>query len=156
MIYFEDLPLGIKTDLGTYTFTEDDIIKFASRWDPQPFHTDPAAAQDSIFGGLVASGWHVCAIWMKLMVANRQRHLEKMKQRVAGGVSPGFRDLKWLAPVRPGDTLHYYSTNTEKVELKSRPAFGILRSHNEAINQDGVSVMTFTGQGFMGRRPKKG
>jgi acyl dehydratase len=129
MIYFEDLPLGIKTDLGTYTFTEDDIIKFASRWDPQPFHTDPAAAQDS---------------------------LEKMKQRVAGGVSPGFRDLKWLAPVRPGDTLHYYSTNTEKVELKSRPAFGILRSFNEAINQDGVSVMTFTGQGFMGRRPKKG
>lgn len=154
MIYFEDIELGHREDLGTYTFTAEDIIKFASEWDPQPFHTDPEAAKDSIFGGLVASGWHVCCIWMKMIVSMRLNKYHEDGFRMSGGVSPGFNDLKWLAPVRPGDTISYYSTSANKVDLKSRPEFGILESHNEAINQDGVTVMTYTGKAYIGRRPK--
>ncbi len=154
MIYLEDIPLGHKSDLGTYTFSKDEIIEFASQWDPQPFHTDDDAAKDSMFGGLVASGWHVVCIWMKLMVKNRAEELRAGGEEVSGGVSPGFRDLKWLAPVRPGDTIHYWTTTQEKVELKSRPQFGIIRSLNEGFNQDGVLVMSFVGQGYIGRRPK--
>jgi len=152
MSWFEDIELGVRTDLGTCTFTTENIIEFAREWDPQPFHTDPDAAKDSIFGGLVASGWHVCAIWMKLMVEARINEARDRGQRA--GVSPGFLDLKWLAPVRPGDCLHYYSTTHEKVDLKSRPEMGIIRSYNEAFNQDGVRVMSFIGQGFVPRRPK--
>jgi len=154
MMYFEDIPLDETREMGSYTFTEEEIIKFASEWDPQPFHTDPVAAEESIFGGLVASGWHLCAIWMHLMVTNRKREREAGVERVAAGVSPGFRDLKWLAPVRPDDTITYHSTTTEKVDLRSRPEFGILRSLNEGINQDGVRVLSFTGQVFMPRKPK--
>ena len=153
MIYFEDIELGVREELGSYTFTEDDIIKFASEWDPQVFHTDPEAAADSIFGGLVASGWHVNVIWMKLIVASRLNKMRESGFRMAGGVSPGFKDMKWLAPVRPGDRLTYFTNSAEQVDLKSRPNFGILRSYNEAINQDSVTVMTFTGQAYMGKRP---
>jgi len=155
MIYFEDIELGMREELGSYTFTAEDIVQFASEWDPQVFHTDPEAAKDSIFGGLVASGWHVNVIWMKLIVASRLNRMRKEGFRMAGGVSPGFKDMKWLVPVRPGDTLTYFSTSAAKVDLKSRPEFGILQSHNEAVNQDGVTVMTFTGQAYMGKRPKE-
>lgn len=151
MSWFEDIELGVKTDLGTYTFTEEAIIAFAAKWDPQPVHVDPVAAQNGPYGGLIASGWHVCAIWMKLMVASRINADRQGGQRA--GVSPGFLDLKWLAPVRPGDCLHYSTTTHEKIELKSRPDRGIIRSYNEAINQDGVRAMSFIGQGLIQRRP---
>ncbi len=153
-MYLEDIPLGVKSDLGSYTFTEDEIITFAKEWDPQPFHTDPEAAKASIFGGLVASGWHVTCIWMKLMVAARFSAAHADNEKQGAGVSPGFLDLKWLGPVRPGDTIHYTSTTHGKIELKSRPDMGILQSFNEGINQDGVRVMSFIGQGMMRRRPK--
>ncbi len=154
MIYFEDVPLGNREELGDFTFTEENIIEFAEQWDPQSFHTDPVAAKNSLFGELVASGWQVCAIWMKLMVGTRLNKMREDGVQMSGGVSPGFKDLKWLAPVRPGDVLSFSATSMEKVDLKSRPEFGILRSHNEAVNQDGVVVMSFTGQAYMGRKPK--
>lgn len=155
MIYLEDIPLNQRMELGTYTFTEDNIIAFAKQWDPQPFHTDPVAARDSIFGGLVASGWHVACVWMKLMVGARTRTWKERGEAYGGGVSPGFRELKWLHPVRPGDVLGYSTTTLEYVELKSRPEFGILRSRNEAVNQDGIKVLSFVGQAYMPRRPKE-
>lgn len=155
MKYFEDVELGVQSDLGIYEFTEDNIIAFASKWDPQPFHTDPVAAQDSMFGGLVASGWHVACAWMKLMVAERERFAASGGEVYAGSVSPGFKNMKWLAPVRPGDRVHYFSITSEKVDLKSRPNFGILRSENVGINQDDIAVISFIGQAFMPRRPKE-
>ncbi len=154
MIYFDDIPIGAFSDLGRYTFTEENIIAFAKLWDPQPFHIDPDAAKDSMFGGLVASGWHVTCAWMKLMVAEREKAAKERGAVYAGGVSPGFLDLKWRAPVRPGDTLHYTSITVEKLDLQSRPTFGILRSENIGTNQDGVKVFSFIGQAFMPRRPE--
>lgn len=160
MSWFEDIQLGVKTDLGTYTFTEEAIVAFAKKWDPQPVHIDPIAAQSGPYGGLIASGWHVCVIWMRKIVDNRfGRDSEESEDsgQAEGqrqGVSPGFLDLNWHAPVRPGDTLHYFTTTHEKVELKSRPDMGIIRTYNEAINQDGVRVMSFIGQGLTARRPK--
>src|ERR1700691_2730249 len=102
-MWFEDVAIGTKRDLGTYTFTEEEIIAFARKYDPQPFHIDPEAAQHSIFGGLIASGWHTAAIWMKLSIDGRKRDSEGGKARVLrSGVSPVFEDMKWLKPVRPG------------------------------------------------------
>jgi acyl dehydratase len=157
--YFEDVELGVKTELGFWTFTEDDIVRFAKAYDPQPFHIDPAVAKASHFGGLVASGWYTAAIWMKLVIAYRDRiaaaHPEfKPPPGHAAGVSPGFLDLKWLKPVRPGDTLRYATTPVERIDLKSRPELGLIRAFNTVHNEAGELVMSFKGQGFYPRRPK--
>jgi acyl dehydratase len=156
-LYFEDVELGIKTDLGSWTFTQDDIIRFAKAYDPQPFHIDPEAATASPYGGLIASGWHTASIWMKLVIAHRDR-LASAQPRpngpAAAGVSPGFLELRWLKPVRPGDTLHYATTPIEKVDLKSRPELGLIRALNTAHNAAGELVMSFKGQGFYPRRLK--
>jgi acyl dehydratase len=158
-LYFEDVVLGTKTELGSWTFIEDDIIRFARAYDPQPFHVDPIAAKASPYGGLIASGWHTAAIWMKLVIAHRDRIAGASVQTrayagQAAGVSPGFLDLKWLKPVRPGDTLHYATMPVEKVELKSRPELGLIKALNTAHSDGGELVMQFTGQGFYPKRPK--
>jgi acyl dehydratase len=152
MKYFEDLVMGGRLELGSYNFTEEEIIRFARQFDPQPFHIDPAAARASHFGALVASGWHTVAVWMKLMVEGRASR-EAEGERSAFGPSPGFRNLEWLAPVYVGDTLAYSTTLTDKIDLKSRPEWGIVRSRNEAVNQKGVVAMRFIGQAFCLRRP---
>jgi acyl dehydratase len=153
-MYWEDIPLGVRTDLGPYTFTQEEMIRFSRQWDPQPFHIDPEAAKSSFYGGIIASGWHVAAVWMKLMIAHSQkRAAEGIVSR--GGVSPGFRDLRWVQPTRPGMTLHYDSTTHEKVELKSRPELGLVRSLNRALDDAGNPVMSFIGQGFVQRRPRE-
>jgi acyl dehydratase len=158
-MFFEDVVLNAKTDLGSWTFTEADIIRFARAYDPQPFHIDPVAAQASPYGGLIASGWHTASIWMKLVIGHRDRHAaaklhpDKQSGQTAG-VSPGFLDLKWLKPVRPGDTLFYATTPVEKIDLKSRPELGLIRALNTAHNASGELVMSFTGQGFYPKRPK--
>jgi acyl dehydratase len=155
-IYWEDIELGVKRELGSYTFTEDEITRFARKYDPQPFHIDKDAAKHSIFGGLIASGWHTAAIWMKLAIENRKRDGEDGKTRMQrSGVSPGFEDLKWLKPVRPGMTLTYTSETSEKIELRSRPKLGLLKTRNEARDETGELVFSFTGKGFMQRRPKE-
>jgi acyl dehydratase len=151
-LYWEDIELGAKRDLGTYTFTEDEIMRFARKYDPQPFHIDKEAAKHSIFGGLIASGWHTAAIWMKLAIEERKRNSSARVQR--SGVSPGFEDMKCLKPVRPGMTLTYSSETLEKVELRSRPELGLVKTRNEARNEAGELVFSFIGKGFMQRRPK--
>ena len=150
--YWEDVEIGARRDLGSYTFSEEEIIRFARAYDPQPFHVDPEAAKRSPFGGIIASGWHTAAIWMKLAIAERGR-AGSASPLLRAGVSPGYQDMRWLKPVRPGMTLHYSSEIVGKVELKSRPAHGIVLSLNQAHVDDGELVFEFTGKGLVQRRP---
>ncbi len=154
-MYFEDVELGVTTQLGSYTFTEADMIRFSLKYDPQPFHIDPEAAKASFYGGIIASGWHVASVWMKLMIASAQKRAASGETRKGGGVSPGFRDLRWIKPTRPGMTLHYDTTTHEKIELKSRQDLGLVRTLNLAVDDAGETVMSFTGQGFWPRRPRE-
>ncbi|MEJ8572237.1 MaoC family dehydratase [Microbaculum marinum] len=158
MTYFEDVELGDGAELGRHTFAAEEIIAFARRWDPQPFHTDPVAAKDSLFGDLCASGWHTVCTWMRLNVEASERLIAEA--RAAGGPiprfgpSPGIFDLKWPKPVFVGDTISYRWTFVEKRETNSRPEWGLLTYLAEGTNQDDEPVMTFNGRFFMGRRPE--
>lgn len=153
MLWFEDYEIGQNHDLGSYCFTETEIIRFARKFDPQYFHVDPAAAATGPFGGLIASGWHTVAIWMKLLVASRLAHAQTADGRgPAGGPSPGFLDLKWPNPVRPGDNIRFTTTVTETLVLPHRPNFGLIRSRNEGVNQRGEPVLSFIGQAMAERR----
>jgi acyl dehydratase len=155
-MWFEDVPLGTKLVLGSYTFTEDTIVAFARKYDPQPFHIDPKAAAASPYGGIIASGWHTAAVWMKLMVTYR----EKLAVQTGGempnrfGVSPGFRDMRWFKPVRPGMTLIYSTEPTDKLPWPSRPELGLLESRNEARDEQGELMMSFVGRVLLLRKPK--
>jgi acyl dehydratase len=151
--YWEDVRIGGRRELGSYTFTEEEIIRFGKKYDPQPFHIDPEAAKHSIFGGIIASGWHTAAIWMKLAIADREKSAGK-SPLLRAGVSPGYEDMRWIKPVRPGMTLRFSSEICGKVELRSRPDMGIVLSRNEARNDKGTLVFHFTGKGFVQRRPK--
>jgi acyl dehydratase len=150
MMWFEDIAIGSKATLGTHTFTQDEIIAFGKKYDPQPFHVDPIAAKRSSYGGIIASGWHTVAIWMRLMI-DFQKSLGGSGMR--GGVSPGFEDLRWIKPVRPGMTLTYSTETIEKVDLKSRPELGLIKSRNEARDENGALYMSFIGKGFVFRKP---
>ena len=147
--HWEDVVIGERKALGNHTFTEDEIIRFAKKYDPQPFHVDREAAARSAFGGIIASGWHTAAIWMKLAVAAGSFE----PREAASGISPGFEDLRWLKPVRPGMTLHYSTEVTGKRALASRPDRGLVITYNEARDGDGTVVMSFTGKVFAPRRP---
>jgi acyl dehydratase len=154
---FDDLVIGRREELGSYTFTPDAIVAFAREFDPQPFHVDEAAGRASHFGGLVASGWHTAACWMRSLVAHRTRMnailAEQGLPKPRFGPSPGFRNLRWLKPVRAGDTLAFASTLADKRASASRPGWGIAFSHNTAHNQRGELVFSFEGAVFWGRRP---
>jgi acyl dehydratase len=153
-LYWEDIEIGSRRELGDYTFTEEEIIHFGKKYDPQIFHVDPVAAKDTIFGGLIASGWHTAAVWMKVSLAGRERDTAGGNRAMRSGVSPGFEDMKWLKPVRPGMTLTYSSEVTGKIELKSRPDMGLIQTLNIAHDQIGELVFSFMGKGFVQRRPK--
>jgi len=144
-LYFEDIEPGEVYELGTRTVTESEIVAFAREWDPQPFHTDPEAAKGSVFGGLIASGWHTGSMWMRMYV-------ETMLGSAARG-SPGIEELRWLAPVRPGDTLSGRLTVLEATPSATKPDRGTIRIRGEMVNQDGVTVMSMTSRGHFGRRP---
>lgn len=156
MPWFEDIKIGSRLELGSHTFTAEEIIAYARKYDPQYFHVDEEAAKAGPFGGLTASGWHTSATWMKLMIATRQGAKEPPDAdgRVppSGGPSPGFLDMKWPVPVRPGDTISYSSEVIEKIDMKTRPEWGIVRSRNIGVNQKGETVLSFTGQGLVQRR----
>ena len=158
MPWFEDLDIDLYRDLGSHCFTEAEIIRFARKFDPQYFHIDPVLAAAGPFGGLIASGWHSLATWMKLMVAAMQREAVTAaasgSRSPASGPSPGFLDLTWPHPVRPGDTIRYSTTLIEKVTLKSRPDWGLVRGRNEGVNQRGELVLRFTGQGLVKRKTR--
>lgn len=156
MHFFEDLRVGETSDLGSYTFTADEIIAFASKYDRQDFHLDPELARSSPFGGLIASGWHTAAVFMKLLVA----HLKAVDadMRRAGkpvarlGPSPGFESLKWIRPVHAGDTISYRTTVCGKREAKSRRNWGLVFFDNEGFNQRGEAVFSFRGKSFLERK----
>ncbi len=157
MPYFEDINIGDRRELGSFTFVADDIKKFAAKFDPQPFHLDEEAGRNSLFGGLAASGWHVAAVWMKLTVANFQREaaavLARGEQPIPSGPSPGFTELKWIKPVLAGDTITYDSETTSKRRLESRPQWGLTKFFNTGVNQRGEMVFSFRGQAFVPLRP---
>ncbi|HWA90412.1 MAG TPA: MaoC family dehydratase [Rhizomicrobium sp.] len=153
MIYWEDVEIGTRRELGTYTFTEEEIVAFAKKYDPQPFHVDADAARRSIFGGIIASGWHTAAVWMKLSVADRQKP-GNASPLLRAGVSPGYEDMRWLKPVRPGMRLSYSSEVVGKAALKSRRDVAIVLTRNEARDDAGELVFVFTGKGLVQRRPE--
>lgn len=146
LLYWEDFPVGDTMEMGSHTFTEAEIIAFARQFDPQPFHIDPEAAKNSFFKGLIASGWHTCAIAMRLMV-------DKYVARSASLGSPGLDNIRWVTPVRAGDTISYRRTTTAARPSESKPDIGLVRSRWEAVNQRGESVMTMEGWGMFRRRP---
>ncbi|QBD83191.1 MaoC family dehydratase [Ktedonosporobacter rubrisoli] len=147
MRYFEDFSLGETFEFGSYHVTEEEIIAFASKYDPQSFHIDPVQAKASLFGDLVASGWHTASISMRLLV-------DGLFGQTAAKASPGIKDLRWLEPVRADDVLKLRFTIIEARVSQSRPRIGILQSRNELINQDGVTVMSMIASHFIGRRPE--
>jgi acyl dehydratase len=144
--YWDDYEVGQTFDLGSTSFTADEIVSFARQYDPQSFHVDAAAAQHSMFGSLIASGWHVTAKLMRLFVDNY------VDQRTALG-SPGVDEVRWLKPVRPGDTLNASVECAGKVPSKSRPEMGIVHEQWRATNQKGELVMTLKGTNMVRRRP---
>ena len=153
-MWFEDVPLGEKITIGSYTFTEENIIAFAKKYDPQTFHLDARAAARSPYGGLIASGWHTAVVWMKLMIAYRHARVAGGAERTQSNyVSPGVRELRWLKPVRPGMTLTYTNEATAKLDWPSLPQFGLLEGYNEARTEDGTLVYTFVNRVLIARRP---
>ena len=144
--YWDDYDVGQKFDLGSTSFTADEIVDFARRYDPQSFHVDADAARESMFGGLIASGWHVTAKLMRLFVDNY------VDQRTALG-SPGVEEVRWLKPVRPGDTLTAWVECAGKVPSRSRPEMGIVHEQWRATNQRGDLVLTLKGTNMVRRRP---
>ena len=147
MNWWEDFKLGERAEMGRHTFSEDEIVAFARQFDPQPFHLDPRAARATPFGGLIASGWHTCAVGMRLMV-------EQYIGRTASLGSPGIEDIRWLQPVRPGDTLTYSRTVTATRASTSRAGVGLVKHRWEAVNQAGETVLTMEGWGMFGRKPQ--
>jgi len=155
--YFEDIQVGETFELGRHTFTADEIKAFAQRFDPQPFHVDEAAATQSHFGALAASGWHTASIWMRLMVEYRRRMAEAARARgepVAGvGPALGFRDMKWLKPVYVDDTIEYMSEVIELRPSDSRPTQGLMTVRSTGVNQHGTLVFSFVSTTLVERRP---
>ena len=144
-IYWEDLQAGSVRELGTISVTAEEIKAFAGQFDPQPFHLDEEAGRASLFGGLCASGWHTCALAMRLTVDNMLRHSSSLG-------SPGLESLKWLKPVYPGDVLSLRHTITESRPMRKRADTGIVRSRWEMFNQKGEQVLEMDGYGMFRRR----
>jgi acyl dehydratase len=156
MRFFEDIAVGQRRELGSFTFTADNIKKFARQFDPQRFHLDEEAGRKSLFGGLAASGWHVGSVCMKLLVADGQRLAEEMAARgeeiAVWGPSPGFRELRWIRPVLAGDTIAFASeVETMRISEK-RPEWGILQARNTGTNQRGELVFSLLATAFVPRR----
>ncbi len=148
MQYFEDIAVGTKARFGNYAVTRDEVVAFAEKYDPQPFHLSDEAAAQTHFGRLSASGWHTCAMTMAMLVA----HLKANEQ--AGLGSPGIDELRWLKPVYPGDRLRCETEVLEKRRSASRPEMGIFKSRMSVFNQDDVMVMTFVSNGLVETRDR--
>ncbi len=145
-IYFDDFVPGMVREFGHHAVTKEEIVDFASKYDPQPFHTSEAAAKESIFGGLIASGWMTCAIAMRMVC-------DDYILKSASMGSPGVDQIRWKLPVRPGDVLRMRLTVLETRASQSKPDRGIVRTRWEVLNQSGELVMTSEGMGMFMRRP---
>jgi len=156
MRFFEDIEIGQRREVGSFTFAAELIRKFAAQFDPQPFHLDEEAGRQSLFGGLAASGWHVASVCMKLMVADGQRQAAEAAARgekaAVWGPSPGFRELRWIKPVLAGDTVSFSSAVETVRSSSSRPEWGIVQARNTGINQRGELVFSFLATAFAPRR----
>lgn len=147
MLYWEDLEVGTATTFGTYDVTREEVLEFARKYDPQPFHIDDAAAARTHFGRIAASGWHTAAMTMRVIVNSFAASPQ------AGLGSPGVDDLRWLKPVYPGDRLTVRGRIVEKTASRSKPGIGSFRTETTVTNQDDVPVMRFTSIVMMQRRP---
>jgi len=143
--YWEDFKVGEVHQIGEKRIDKDEIIAFAKQFDPQPFHVDEAAAKASMYGGLIASGWHTVALVMRMMCDSY------MLDSASLG-SPGIDNLKWLKPVHPGDTIRAQRTTLEVRASASRPEMGLVKTRWEVFNQNGKQVMTMEGYGMFRRR----
>jgi acyl dehydratase len=147
MIYFEDLEIGAETYFGSYDVTREEVLEFARKYDPQPFHLSDEEAAKTHFGRLAASGWHTCAMTMAVIA----RHVVDEEQ--AGLGSPGIDELRWRRPVFPGDRLHVRAKIVDKSPSRSKPEMGSFRSDTVVTNQHDQPVLTFTSIVLIRRRP---
>lgn len=145
--YWEDIEVGSRSSYGSYHVTREEVIDFASKYDPQPFHLSDEAAAETYFGRLSASGWHTCAMMMRMIVEN----IGKTQQ--AGLGSPGVDELRWLQPVYPGDTLRIETEILDKTPSRSRPDMGSYRARSTIFNQDDKPVMSLISIGLIRTRP---
>ncbi len=146
MRYFEDFKPGDVIELGSRTISKESILAFAREFDPQPFHTDEEAAKRSVYGGLLASGWHTGSLLMRILN-------DGLLKDTASLGSPGVDELRWLKPVRPGDVLSARMTVLESIPSRSKLDRGLIRSLMELRNQHGEIVLSVRGLSLLGRRP---
>jgi acyl dehydratase len=146
--YLEDFEPGRTIPVGSRTVGQDEIIAFARQFDPQPFHVNPEAAAQSMFGGIIASGWHTCSMMMRMMV-------DGFLSEAASLGSPGVDEIRWLKPVRAGDTLNVTTTVLDVRPSSSRPDRGVVHTMWEAKNQNGETVATVKGMGMFLRRTEQ-
>ena len=147
MKYFDDIAVGDQTEFGHYDVTREEVLEFARKYDPQPFHLSDEEAAKTHFGRIAASGWHTCAMTMAVIA----RFVVKDEQ--AGLGAPGVDELRWLKPVYPGDRLTVRGEVIEKIPSRSKPQIGVIRTQTLVSNQDGVDVMSFKSIVMMQRRP---
>jgi acyl dehydratase len=156
MQFFEDIEIGQRRELGSFTFTAELIKRFATQFDPQRFHLDEEEGRKSLFGGLAASGWHVGSVCMKLLVADGERQAKEAAARGEKGAilgpSPGFRELRWIKPVLAGDTIHFASEIETKRSSEKRPEWGIVQARHTGTNQRGELVFSLLATAFVSRR----
>jgi acyl dehydratase len=144
-LYWEDFKVGDTAPMGEKVVDKDEVLAFARAYDPQPFHIDEEAARQSMFGGLIASGWHTCAMVMRMMVDSYLRDSASLG-------SPGVDNVRWLRPVRPGDTIRAQRFVVETRASQSKPDLGVVKSRWEVRNQHDELVMTMEGYGMFQRR----
>ncbi|MXO48416.1 acyl dehydratase [Erythrobacter vulgaris] len=150
MIFYEDLAIGTTRNFGAYEVTREEVMEFASKYDPQPFHLDDEAAAETHFGRLSASGWHTCSMTMRMMVENM------MNEKSAGLGSPGVDQLRWTKPVYPGDTLRCETEVIEKRRSASRPEMGIFKSRIRTFNQNDKIVLEMVSNALIRTRDPDG
>lgn len=143
--YFEDFYPGQEIDLGERSVSEEEIVAFAGQFDPQPFHVDRDAAQASIYCGVIASGWHTCSLMMRMVVDGLMCSASSMG-------SPGLDGVRWLRPLRAGDTIRVRYLTTQVKASNSKPDRGVVWSKWTATNQHGEEICTIEGMGMFGRR----
>lgn len=145
-IFYEDIEVGSEESFGSYKVSKQEVIDFASKYDPQPFHLNEDFAKQSVFGGLCASGWHTCSMMMRMMVDHM------METGFAGLGSPGLDKVSWKKPVFPGDTLSMKTITKEKRESKSRPNIGLVKSEHHVMNQHGDVVTEVHSNSMVAKR----
>ena len=150
MIYFEDLKVGAETEFGSYDVTREEVLEFARKYDPQPFHLSDEEAAKTHFGRIAASGWHTCAMMMAVLARHSVAHEH------AGLGSPGIDELRWKKPVYPGDTLHVHGRIIDTTPSRSRPEMGSFRTLTTVTNQHGDVVMSLISIVLIRRRGTDG